>query len=88
MGRNRMGKSTLIRSMLGFVAPLVAREIWRVIGDLRGHGIAALIVDRNYQAVTAVADRCVILVKGRVVFDGDSEALLARAEFLHRHLGV
>ena len=70
------------------LAPLVAREIWRVIGDLRGHGIAALIVDRSYQAVTAVADRCVILVKGRVVFDGDSEPLLARSEFLHRHLGV
>ncbi|MGE5090195.1 MAG: ABC transporter ATP-binding protein [Candidatus Levyibacteriota bacterium] len=70
------------------LAPLVAREIWRVIGELRGSGIAALIVDRNYQAVTAVADRCVILVKGRVVFDGASEALLGRSELLHQHLGV
>ncbi|MGA8033458.1 MAG: ABC transporter ATP-binding protein [Casimicrobiaceae bacterium] len=70
------------------LAPLVAREIWRVIGDIRAQGIAALIVDRNYQAVTSLADRCTILVKGRVVFDGDSEGLRARPEVLHRHLGV
>jgi branched-chain amino acid transport system ATP-binding protein len=70
------------------LAPLVAREIWRVIGDIRAHGIGALIVDRNYQAVTALADRCAILVKGRIVFDGDSEALHARPEVLHRHLGI
>jgi len=70
------------------LAPQIAQEIWRIIGDLRAHGMAALIVDKNYRSVTAIADRNVILVKGRVVFDGDSATLLAQPEVLHRHLGV
>jgi branched-chain amino acid transport system ATP-binding protein len=70
------------------LAPLIAQEIWRIIRDLRGQGIAALIVDKNYLDVTAVADRNVILVKGQVVFEGDGKALLASSEVLTRHLGV
>ena len=42
----------------------------------------------NYLSVTAIADRNVILVKGRVVFEGDSQTLLAQPETLQRHLGV
>ena len=57
------------------LAPLIAREIWRIVGDIRAHGIATLIVDKNYRAVTAIADRNVILVKGRVVFEGASGEL-------------
>ena len=70
------------------LAPQIAKEIWRIIGDIRAHGIATLIVDKNYKAVTAIANRNVILVKGRVVFEGDSPTLLAQPELLHRHLGV
>jgi branched-chain amino acid transport system ATP-binding protein len=70
------------------LAPQIAREIWRIIGDIRAHGIATLIVDKNYRAVTAIADRNVILVKGRVVFEGDSRTLLAQPDVLRKHLGV
>jgi branched-chain amino acid transport system ATP-binding protein len=70
------------------LAPLIAKEIWRIIGEIRRAGIATLIVDKNYAAVTAISDRNVILVKGRVVFEGDSPALLAQRDLLHRHLGV
>jgi branched-chain amino acid transport system ATP-binding protein len=70
------------------LAPQIAKEIWRIIDDIRARGIAAVIVDKNYRAVTAIADRNVILVKGRVVFEGDSKALLAQPDILHRHLGV
>jgi branched-chain amino acid transport system ATP-binding protein len=70
------------------LAPQIAREIWRIVAEIRANGIATLIVDKNYRAVTAIADRNVLLVKGRVVFDGGSAALLAQPELLHRHLGV
>jgi len=70
------------------LAPAVARDIWRIIREIRASGIAALIVDKNYAAVTAVSDRNVILVKGRVVFEGDSPTLLSRPEILATHLGV
>ena len=70
------------------LAPQVAGEIWRIIADIRAHGIATLIVDRNCAAVAAVTDRNVILTKGRVVFEGDSATLRDQPELLHRHLGV
>lgn len=55
-------------------APLIAREIWRIISDIRASGIATVIVDKNYHAVAAIADRTVVLVKGRVVFGGAAQA--------------
>jgi branched-chain amino acid transport system ATP-binding protein len=70
------------------LAPQIAKEIWRIVGEIRAHGIATVIVDKNYAAVTAIANRNVILVKGRVVFDGDGKALLADPGFLRQHLGV
>jgi branched-chain amino acid transport system ATP-binding protein len=70
------------------LAPQIAREIWRILSSLRESGMATLIVDKNFRSVTAIADRNVILVKGRVVFEGDSPTLSARPELLHKHLGV
>jgi branched-chain amino acid transport system ATP-binding protein len=70
------------------LAPQIAREIWRIIDDIRRHGIATVIVDKNYAAVTAISNRNVILVNGRVVFEGDTPTLLAQPDLVHRHLGV
>jgi branched-chain amino acid transport system ATP-binding protein len=70
------------------LAPQIAREIWRIVGDIRAHGIATLIVDKNHAHVCAIANRCTILVKGRVVFEGEAASLVAQPDVLHRHLGV
>jgi branched-chain amino acid transport system ATP-binding protein len=70
------------------LAPLVAREIWAIVSVIRSSGIATIVVDRNHAAVTAIADRAVILVKGQVVFVGTAAELRAQPELLHTHLGV
>lgn len=70
------------------LAPLVAREIWRILRGLRDSALAAIIVDKNFAAVSALTDRNVILVKGQVVFEGTSDALRAKPEMLHQHLGI
>ena len=70
------------------LAPLIAREIWRIIRAVRETGIAAVIVDKNFAVVSALTDRNVILVKGRVVFEGTGNELRAEPELLHRHLGI
>ena len=70
------------------LAPQIAHEIWGIIREIRGQGIATVLVDRNWAAVTAIADRNVILVKGKVAFEGEGRALLAQPELLQRHLGV
>ena len=51
------------------LAPMIAREIWNITRDIRASGIATVIVDKNYGALLTLVDRCVILVKGRVVWN-------------------
>jgi branched-chain amino acid transport system ATP-binding protein len=70
------------------LAPLIAREIWRICDVIRASGISSIIVDKNWKHVTQVTDRNVILVKGEVVFEGTSDALRAQPELLTQHLGV
>lgn len=70
------------------LAPLIAQEIWRIIRTIRESGIAAIIVDKNFAAVSALTDRNLILVKGRVVFEGAGSELRKRPELLQQHLGI
>ena len=70
------------------LAPLIVREIWRIIGDIRGTGIASLIVDRNFRTVLAHTDRAIILEKGRVVMENRSETLATQPDELAARLGV
>ncbi|GAC1604275.1 MAG: ABC transporter ATP-binding protein [Ramlibacter sp.] len=70
------------------LAPLVAREIWRICALVRESGISSVIVDKNWKHVTQITDRNVILVKGEVVFAGSSAELRSRPELLEQYLGV
>jgi branched-chain amino acid transport system ATP-binding protein len=70
------------------LAPLIAREIWRICGVIRETGISSVIVDKNWKHVTQITDRNVILVKGEVVFEGSSAQLHAQPALLQQYLGV
>ncbi len=70
------------------LAPLIVREIWRIIGDIRGTGIASLIVDRNFRTVLANTDRAIVLEKGRVIIEDRSDALASQPGELAARLGV
>jgi branched-chain amino acid transport system ATP-binding protein len=70
------------------LAPLVRNEIWRTIRIVRDSGIATIVVDKTVAAVTEIADRVIVLVKGEIVFANAPAMLLADPELMHRHLGV
>lgn len=70
------------------LAPLLREEIWRTIRLIRTTGMTTLIIDKSVAAVTAIADRIVILVKGEIVFQGRPDELKAQPDLMHRHLGV
>ena len=70
------------------LAPLIAREIWRICGLIRESGISSVIVDKNWKHVTQITDRNLILVKGELVFEGTTPELLAQPGVLEQHLGV
>ncbi|MBL8349365.1 MAG: ABC transporter ATP-binding protein [Burkholderiaceae bacterium] len=69
------------------LAPLIVAEIWRVIGDIRGSGIATLIVDRDYRKVLARCDRALVLQKGQAVLAGSADEV-AGSPALAGFLGV
>jgi branched-chain amino acid transport system ATP-binding protein len=70
------------------LAPKIAADIWKIVRLVRESGIATVIVDKNFRAVNAITDRNVILVKGRVAFEGAAADLLSRPEIHLAHLGV
>ncbi len=70
------------------LAPLVRAEIWRVLARLKAEGESILLIDKNLDALLALADRHLIMEKGRVVWRGDSHQLAADAALQSRYLGV
>jgi branched-chain amino acid transport system ATP-binding protein len=70
------------------LAPLVACEIWHTIRIVREAGMAMIIVDKNFAMLSELADRCVVLVKGRKVFDAPPRELAAEPGLRERYLGV
>jgi branched-chain amino acid transport system ATP-binding protein len=70
------------------LAPLIARDIWRICDEIKQSGISSVIVDKNWRHVTQVTDNNVILVKGQVVFSGPSSQLISKPELLEQYLGV
>jgi branched-chain amino acid transport system ATP-binding protein len=70
------------------LAPLIAKEIWRICETIKQTGISSVIVDKNHKHVTQITDRNFILIKGEVVFTGTSAQLHAQPDVLTRYLGV
>ncbi|MFC7477319.1 ABC transporter ATP-binding protein [Dankookia sp. GCM10030260] len=69
------------------LAPLIRAEIWAVLARLKAEGLAILLIDKNLGAVMRLADRHVVIEKGRVAWTGTGEALAAapqvRETYLH-----
>ena len=70
------------------LAPLIRAEIWRCLGRLKAEGLSVLVIDKNVQALTRLADRHYLIERGRVVWTGTSAELAAAPDVQHRYLGV
>ena len=70
------------------LAPLVRREIWLCLAQLKAAGQSILIIDKNIDDLTRIADRHFILEKGRIVWSGTSGKLRASPDAIARHIGI
>ena len=70
------------------LAPLIRQEIWRRLEQLKQTGLTILLIDKNIEELTQIADRHFIIEKGRIVWSGDSESLAGDGELKARYLGV
>ena len=70
------------------LAPLVREEVWKVLGRVRQAGHAMLVIDKYVQRLIGVADRHVIIEKGRPVWSGSSQQLDTDRSLWARYLGL
>ena len=70
------------------LAPLLVREVGRVIGELKREGLSILLVEQNLPMAASVADRVHVLTRGEIVYSGRPGELLANEDVKSRFLGV
>ncbi|MCX7983010.1 MAG: ABC transporter ATP-binding protein [Syntrophales bacterium] len=70
------------------LAPLIVKDVLDMLASVRESGVTILMVEQNFKAALQIADRFYIMGKGRIVFEGDTEALLSAHEIRKNYLEV
>ncbi len=70
------------------LAPMIRREIWDCLMRLKGEGLSILVIDKNVEDLSRLADRHYIMEKGQVVWQGISAYLRSDKQTVQRFLGV
>ena len=70
------------------LAPLLVREVGRVIESLKAQGLSILLVEQNLPLALRVADHVHVLSRGRVVHSSAADALWRNEEIKSRYLGL
>jgi branched-chain amino acid transport system ATP-binding protein len=90
MGRALMAKPKLLmldEPSLG-LAPLIIKEIFRIIVELKQTGVAILLVEQNARAALQIADFGYVLESGEVSLSGPSAELAADPRVIEAYLGL
>ena len=89
MGRALMSRPRLVmmdEPSTG-LAPLIVRDIFRIIRRLRDEGNTVLLIEQNARAALAVADRGYVLEVGKIIVQGPAADLLANSDVQRAYLG-
>ena len=70
------------------LAPMIAKEIWKTVGEFALENIGAIVVDRNLDELSRVANRIIVIVKGQVVYNGSPKNLQEDEDMRKDFLGV
>lgn len=90
VGRALMAKPKLLmldEPSLG-LAPLITREIFRIIADLRRQGVSILLVEQNARAALRVADYAYVLETGQIAMQGPAAELADDPRVIEAYLGL
>ncbi|SIR48137.1 branched-chain amino acid transport system ATP-binding protein, partial [Aromatoleum tolulyticum] len=90
VGRALMAKPKLLmldEPSLG-LAPLIVREIFRIISELRRRGVSILLVEQNARAALQVADYAYVLETGEISMEGPAKQLADDPRVIEAYLGL
>ncbi|MDP6588198.1 MAG: ABC transporter ATP-binding protein, partial [Alphaproteobacteria bacterium] len=90
IGRALMTNPTLLilEEATEGLAPMVRREIWQCLARLKAEGLSILVIDKNVEDLSRLAERHYIMEKSRVVWHGTSAEFGADKDAVHRYLSV
>jgi branched-chain amino acid transport system ATP-binding protein len=90
LGRALMARPKLLmldEPSLG-LAPLVVKDMFRAIAELRAAGVSILLVEQNARAALQVADYGYVLETGETVLEGTAAELMANPRVVETYLGL
>jgi branched-chain amino acid transport system ATP-binding protein len=90
VARTLMGnpRAILVDEPTEGLAPLIVRDVLNMLSEVRKSGVTVLMVEQNFKAAIKIADRFYIMSKGKIVFEGDTAALLAAEDVTKNYLEV
>ncbi len=88
IGVIRKPKVFLIDEPTAGLSPKLAREVLGYVKTLNEQGYTVVLVEQNVKAGLEIGHKGVLVVNGRVVFDGDAKELMAREDLARMYLGL
>jgi branched-chain amino acid transport system ATP-binding protein len=90
MGRGMMSgpRLCMIDEPSSGLAPILIREIFRIIQSLRDQGITILLIEQNVRHTLEIANRGYVIENGRIILEGESKALLGDDMIKRAYLGL
>lgn len=70
------------------LAPLMVREIYRILAALKGEGVTLLVVEQNAKVALELADRGLVLEAGEVALEGSAKELWQNPKVVEAYLGL
>jgi branched-chain amino acid transport system ATP-binding protein len=90
MGRALMAKPRVLlldEPSIG-LAPLIVREVFSAIADLRVAGTSILLVEQNARAALRVADYAYVMENGKIALEGEADVIAANPSVVEKYLGI
>jgi branched-chain amino acid transport system ATP-binding protein len=90
MGRAMMARPRVLmldEPSLG-LAPLIVRDVFTIIGDLRRDGVSILLVEQNARAALEISDYAYVMELGRIASRGPAREIAADPKLVESYLGL
>ena len=70
------------------LAPVIVREIEKILQEIKAQGFTTIIVEQNAIAALNLSDRALILDMGEIVFDGTAKEVIENSELRQQYLAI
>lgn len=70
------------------LAPLIVEEVYRILEEMKSHGVSILLVEQNALLALKIADRAYVMDDGKIVYEGDASQLSRDKERIRTLMGL